>query len=172
MFSSGGRRWLLASPLGTGNLTRLLWCITRGVEELACRVAPQGNRHRCEFSRRKPHALPPSQILFLYHSDTSFGTWALLQHRYAADESSRTCRSTDDEFSQPLRALRDPASTEIVALGRKFMMHAMGAIAGIASAGGQHTRLQTQCVSLRTCSLWRKQTSFMLAMCSEVICTN
>ena len=64
MFSSGGRRWLLASPLGTGNLTRLLWCITRGVEELACRVAPQGNRHRCEFSRRKPHALPPSQILF------------------------------------------------------------------------------------------------------------
>ena len=109
---------------------------------------------------------------FLYHSDTSFGTWALLQHRYAADESLRTCRSTDDEFSQPLRALRDPASTEIVALGRKFMMHAMGAIAGIASAGGQHTRLQTQCVSLRTCSLWRKQTSFMLAMCSEVICTN
>ena len=53
---------------------------------------------------------------------------------HAADESSRTSCSTEDQFSQPSRVLLDPALTEVVDLGQELMMHAVCAIADIVSA--------------------------------------
>ena len=129
-------------------------------------------------SRRPPslralatHASRPPAFadIFLYHRDSSFRTWALLQLLHAADEPYRACRSTEDLFSQSSKVLLDPTSTEVVDPSRKFMMNAVSAIAGIVSAGGQHAQLHTQHVSMRTCSLWNKQPSFMLAMCSEIM---
>ena len=53
---------------------------------------------------------------------------------HAAYESTRTSRSTDDQFYPPSRVLLDPALAEVVDLGRAFMIHAVGDIADIVSA--------------------------------------
>jgi len=120
--------------LGTNNSIRLLRCITRRVDAVACQgSASRGPPLLQAFATLAPRP-PAFADIFLYHRDSSLGTLALVQLLHAADESSRTSCSTEDRFLLPSSVLLDPALAKIVDMGLRYVMQAVCAIADIVSA--------------------------------------